>query len=312
MDILVRSLREDELAEAERIHRLAFGTRMRLADPMTFRSDTDYIRTRWRVDPSAVFAAEVDGGLAGSAFAAHWGSLGIVGPLSVRPDLWDRGIATALMEPVMAAFEQWRVDHIGLFTSAESPKHLGLYQKFGFWPRYITAIMTRPVGKPKVAQRWTVFSQSDEGQRTSLLEACRKLAISLYPGLDLSREIRAVADQGLGDTVLLWDDSKLAAFGVCHTGPGTEAGSGACYIKFGAVRPGGGGELFHQLLNVCEEFAASQGASRLVAGANMERHWATRRMLKNGFRMQALGLAMCRPNQPYYNQPDAYIIDDWR
>jgi hypothetical protein len=26
---------------------------------------------------------------------------------------------------------------------APSPKHLGLYQRFGFWPRFLTAIMAK-------------------------------------------------------------------------------------------------------------------------------------------------------------------------
>ena len=60
---------------------------------------------------------------------------------------------------------------------------------------------------------------------------------AVYEGLDASREIQAVADQKLGDTVLLWSESKLSGFAVCHSGAGTEAGSGVCYVKFGVVDP---------------------------------------------------------------------------
>jgi hypothetical protein len=69
------------------------------------------------------------------------------------------------------------------------------------------------------------------------MDRCRELSNAIYEGLDVEHEIRAVADQKLGDTVLLWDEGKLAGFAVCHSGPGTEAGSGVCYIKFGVVRP---------------------------------------------------------------------------
>jgi hypothetical protein len=41
----------------------------------------------------------------------------------------------------MDYFEKLGTKHIGLFTWAQSPKHLGLYQRFGFWPRFLTAIM---------------------------------------------------------------------------------------------------------------------------------------------------------------------------
>ncbi len=45
----------------------------------------------------------------------------------------------------METFAEWGTRHVGLFTFADSPKHVGLYQKYGFWPRSLTAIMSRPV-----------------------------------------------------------------------------------------------------------------------------------------------------------------------
>jgi hypothetical protein len=58
-------------------------------------------------------------------------------------DLWERGIATRLLQPVMDLFDEWRVRQAGLFTFAHSPKHVHLYQKFGFWPQHLTAVMER-------------------------------------------------------------------------------------------------------------------------------------------------------------------------
>jgi hypothetical protein len=45
----------------------------------------------------------------------------------------------------MECFRTWGVQHAGLFTFAHSPKHITLYQKFGFWPRFLTAVMPKPV-----------------------------------------------------------------------------------------------------------------------------------------------------------------------
>ncbi len=45
----------------------------------------------------------------------------------------------------MDIFEKWGVREAGLFTFAHSPKHIGLYQKFGFWPRFLTAVMSKNV-----------------------------------------------------------------------------------------------------------------------------------------------------------------------
>uniref|UniRef100_A0ACD5GND0 Uncharacterized protein n=1 Tax=Desertifilum tharense IPPAS B-1220 TaxID=1781255 RepID=A0ACD5GND0_9CYAN len=79
MDVSVRLLQESELQEADRIFRLAFGTFIKLADPMQFCGDAGYFHHRWKTDPSAAFAAEVDGQLVGSIIAVNWGSFGYFG-----------------------------------------------------------------------------------------------------------------------------------------------------------------------------------------------------------------------------------------
>ena len=155
---IVRPLQENDLPHADRIFRLAFGTFLGLPDPTQFDASADYVRTRWLADPEAAFGAELNGEIVGSNFATNWGSIGFFGPLTVRPDLWDRGIAKRLLTPVMDTFSRWGTKHAGLFTFAQSSKHVGLYQKFGFWPRFLTAIMSKPVAQTTEAVRWSTFS----------------------------------------------------------------------------------------------------------------------------------------------------------
>ena len=97
----IRSLTQDDLPAADRIFRLAFGTFLGAPEPEQFWADLDYARTRWLADPTAAFGAELDGELVGSNFGARWGSVGFFGPLTVRPDLWNRNIAQRLMDPIM-------------------------------------------------------------------------------------------------------------------------------------------------------------------------------------------------------------------
>jgi hypothetical protein len=131
-------------------------------------------------------------------------------------------------------------------------------------------------------------------------------------GLDLEHEIRATDAHRLGDTVLLGQDSDLVGLAVCHCGAG-EAGSGACFIKFGAVRPGpDAGDLFEGLLDACEELAGERGVERIVAGVNVARHDAYRRLLARGYRTFLQGVVMQKPSEPGYCRPDAYVIDDLR
>ena len=317
--VSIRPLKESDLEEADRIFRLAFGTFFGLPDPLAFMGDAGYVRTRWQADPASAFAAEVDGELVGSNFATNWGSVGFFGPVSVRPDLWDKGVGVRLVEPAMERFAEWGIEHAGLFTWSHSPKHTYLYQKFGFWARFLTATMSKSVverlmvGEDEPESQWSRFSGLPEGDREETLKACGEVTGAVYDGLDVSGEIRAVANQDLGDTVLLWDNSGLAGLAVCHCGAGTEAGSGACYVKFGAIRPGpDAGHNFERLLDACEALAAAEGMQVLIAGANMGRPEAYRALLARGFRTDIQGVTMHRSNDLGYSQPGVYVIDDWR
>jgi len=312
-DIIIHPLRETELSTADSIMRLAFGTFIGLPEPMSFMGDAAYIRNRWLANPDAAFAAEAGGEVIGSNLATNWGSVGFFGPLTIRPDFWDRGVGKRLMEPIVELFDKWATTHAGLFTFPHSQKHVGLYQRFGFWPRFLTAIMSKQVEQVTGAGRWTRFSEVPSAERDDVLSAAREVTDAIYEGLDVANEIRAVAAQNLGDTIFLWDDSRLMALAACHVGPGTEAGSDVCYIKFAAVRPGPTAEQhFSELIDACQEMAAAQNVSRLRGGVNTARHEAYRYMLARGFRTDVQGVVMSRPNEAGYNRPGVYLIDDWR
>ena len=311
--VTVRQLREAELSEADRILRLAFGTFLGLPDPLKFAGDVDYIHTRWRAHPERAFAAEYAGTLAGSNIVSRWGSVGFFGPLTIRPDLWDKSIGSHLMEPVIDCFTRWGTAHAGLYTFAGSPKHVHLYQKFGFWPRFLTALTSKAVAPSSNDAAAVHYSELREPARAEAVTACRDLTDSIFAGLDVASEIASVATQNLGETVLVYDSSRLAGFAVCHCGPGTEAGSGACYLKFAAARSGqGAADRFARLLDACEAMASGRGLERLSAGMNMARTGGFQTLANRGFRVDRYGVAMHRPDEPGYSRPDAYVIDDWR
>ena len=303
---------ESDLDEADRITRLAFATFRGLPEPDAVLDDTEAVRTRFVAAPDCAWVAEIDGDVVGSVFAARWGSFGFFGPLTVDPRLWDRGIGSRLLEPVLASFERWQVRQAGLYTFSSSPKHLGLYQKHGFWPGHLVAVLGKPVAP--VSSVYSLFSQTPPVSEASLLDEIRELTSTVFPGLDLEREIVAARAQGIGDTVLVRDGDALSGIAVCHSGPGSEAGSGVCYVKFGATRSGAtAGEGFDLLLSACEAFAAESGVRRLVAGVNTGRLDAYRRMLRRGFRTDLLGVSMyLRPEGERLDTPDQYVIDDLR
>jgi hypothetical protein len=186
-----------------------------------------------------------------------------------------------------------------------------LYQKFGYWPRYLTALMTHtPEVNPHVKP--ALLSILPKSQREPAIQACAKLTHKIDTGLDLSDEIRAVLKQRTGDVVLTYTRGVVDAFAICLHGPGSEGGEKLCYVKFGAARGGAGaGDRFDKLLEACDAFAASSGVA-IEAGVSLAREDAYRRMRAHGYRVTAQGVAMQRPHAEGFNRPDAYVIDDWR
>lgn len=310
----IRPLAERDLDAADRVMRVAFGTFVGLPDPEAFLGDGAYVHHRFRADPESAFVAELGGEVVGSNFASRWGSFGFFGPLSIRPDLWDRGIGRLLMEPVLERFASWGVSLSGLFTFASSPKHLALYQRYGYRPRHLTALMTVPVAAAADPDcTWGRFAELADGDRNGVLRALFEVTDPLWEGLDLAHEILTINRQQLGDTVLVWEGSRLVGFAACHVGPKTEAGSGTCYVKFAAARSGRNAERwFGMLMDGVSAFAASQGAGKIAAGVNTARREAYDWMLGHGFGTEILGVAMHRPNTEGFSRPGVWVLDDWR
>ena len=301
----------DDLDEADHVMRVAFGTYFNSPDPASTFGAAQYVRSRFAAGPEWSFVAELDDEIVGSVFVTRWGSFGFFGPLTVRPDLWDGGIARQLMMPVVDSFDHWPVQLGGLFTFAQSTKHVNLYQSFGFWPRYLSAIMSKGVGTP-ARQEFELFSRVHTERRATTLDECAALTGEVFDGLDVRHELTAVRDLALGDTLLLFDDDRLVALAVFHHGAG-EAASGELYVKFAAVRPGADASShFDRLLGACERVAHERGAERVVAGVNTGRHLAYRQMMAAGFRSTTQGVRMHRSNQEGFCRPHDFILDDLR
>jgi len=157
-----------------------------------------------------------------------------------------------------------------------------------------------------------LLSALKKSERESAIEACGKLTHKIDKGLDLGGEIRSVLAQRTGDVVLTYTRNALDGFAVCLHGAGSEGGEKTCYVKFGAARGGAGAaERFDRLLEACEAFASSRGAT-VEAGVNMAREDAYRCLRARGYRVAMQGVAMQRPHLEGFNRADAFVIDDWR
>lgn len=313
----VGMLRETELEEAGRIVRLAFGTFLGLPNPLEFMGDRDFVSPRWRAGNTTVLAAREGSKLIGLNVATRWGSFGFFGPLTILPQYWNRGVAQQLLAATMKVFDRWQLQHTGLFTFASSPKHICLYQKFGYWPGSLTAIMKRTPEAPT----WTgekrvkvpvLLSALTKTEREQGIAACSRLTNRIDRDLDLGDEIRAVIAQRTGEVVLSYGRRALDAFAVCMMGAGSEGGEKTCYVKFGAANIGPGcGARFDRLLDAIDALALTQGAE-IEAGVSLACEDAFLRMRMRGYRAVTMGVSMQKPHGEGFNRAGTYVMGDWR
>lgn len=304
---------EADLADARRCNRAAFSAFLGIPEPDQFRPQADVIGPRWRGWPEGCLALKSDGALAGVGLMMRWGRVCILGPLTIFPDYWSHGYARRLMTALIEIVDAGDFAFTGLFTHPQSPKHVRLYESFGFEMQRITAIMSKapePVGMPSQA---TLFSALTDADRVQALRDADAVTAACFDGLALRDEIEQVEGDRLGETILLRSGGNVLGFALCHFGPMSEASQDQVLVKFATVRPGRDApDLFHALLRACEALAAEWGAARLVAGTNSGRTNAYRIMKEHDFRTDANGIAMMRPATDGYNLPHVYAIDDWR
>src|SRR5712692_8102088 len=96
-EVLIEPLRSEDVDVADHVMRTAFATFLGAPDPALVFGDAEHVRPRFAAEHTWAFAAKQDGELVGSNIATRWGSFAFFGPLTVRPDLWDRGVATRLL-----------------------------------------------------------------------------------------------------------------------------------------------------------------------------------------------------------------------
>ncbi|NOX72798.1 MAG: GNAT family N-acetyltransferase [Alphaproteobacteria bacterium] len=312
-EVVIRPMQARDVAPAHAVFQRAFGTQMGMENPQEYQPDSGMVKTRFHRDPARALVAELNGQIVGSNFVTFWGSFGFFGPLTIDPDHWGKWIAQKLLVPSMEMLRARELRLIGLYTFADSPKHIALYRKFGFWPRFLTAILSKRVIGRETLPEYRLFSSLTTDAQAAAMTACRALCGEIYQGLDPGCEIGAVLDQSLGETIFLYQNNSLEGFAVCHTGAGTEAGTDRAYIKFAAISPATAQpEALCNLLCAVEDWAAHQGAKTIITATNLARKTCFETLTDAGFRTDFQGLAMHHNNNPGFNNTRAFVLDDWR
>lgn len=312
MALRILPFTQADLPAARSTHRRAFSRFLGLPAEK-FRAGADCLGPRWRMWRDGGIAAWQADRLVGGGLLTDWGSACVLGPVWVDPDAWGAGIARALMAELIGIIDRRGFAWTGLFTHPQSPKHIRLYEAFGFGMQRITAVMSRPVTEPERGPQPALFANQPAAAQERTLSAVRKIGDAVMPGLDWRAEIRSIDDEGLGDTLLAFDGENLDGFACVHHGTGSEASAGDYFVKVAAVRPGDDAAArFARLLDAVDATAGPAGARRVVAGTNVGRAGAYRVLRDRGFRTDMNGIAMFRPATDGYNADRSFVIDDWR
>ena len=284
-----------------------------------------YVHHRWLMEPWGCFVAEEDQQkIVGTAVGATWGALGLLGPVAVLTNYQNQNIGQQLIQAVQEFFEENKATLHGVVTYPSSPKHLLLYHKFGYRPKGLTAVMSRPidraglaaVGVGRTAKSGLVvrrFSTLEETRKKMALARFHRITNAICRGMDVAKEIEIVDGLALGDTVLLERGRDLLGFAIYHAPGVSEAPAGALYVKFLALdpqqrRP----EVLEQFVAALEELGHELGVSRVILPV-YTRYWqAYSTLLRYGYQIDFTMVRMQRGKPEDYEDENHLVLDDWR
>ena len=323
--IKIRRVRKGDLSKVRDVIEQAFGDffeRQMGTRPRQVFGGAQYVHHRWLMEPWGCFVAEEgEGKIVGAAIAVTWGSVGLLGPIAVLTNYQNQEIGRQLIQAAQEFFGENKVLLQGLATYPYSPRHLLLYQKFGFKPKGLVAITFKPLDrrepslmKPSKPQLHTrKFSSLEESKKKMALARFHSITNQTFRGMDLGKEVEIVDGLALGDTLMLEKGRDLIGFAIYHTPGVSEAPQGALYLKYLAIdprrkRP----EDFHHLMGALEELAQGAGLQRVIAPVYTYYWRAYQGLLDRGYQIDLTMVRMKRGKAEDYEDPDDFVLDDWR
>ena len=291
-----------------------------------------YVHHRWLMEPWGCFVAEEDNAkIVGTALAVNWGSVGLLGPVAVLTNYQNQTIGQQLIRAVEEFFEENKVALHGTVTYPTSPKHLLLYHRFGYRPKELTSVMTRPLERTPPALRPSLnaplpkgpvkppgvtvrkYSSLEESKKKATLLRLHRITNAVCRGLDLSKEIEIVDGLALGDTLVLERGKDLLGFAVYHAPGVSEAPAGALYVKFLALDPQHKKvEYLEHFVAAIEELAQGAGLARVILPVYTKYHAAYATLVRLGYHIEFTMVRMQRGKQEDYEDPTHLVLDDWR
>ena len=318
----IRPMTVEDLPQVERIIDAASTARRehtRESEPLASR----IAKSRFHKEADGCFVAEGPArGATGAVFSTTWGSVGWLGPLAVHPDFWGAGVEQQLIGAVLGRWEPMTLSAHGVETWPDSPADIELYASFGFRPQFLTATLVGVVDpespRAPIRQRSPQFelirlSQLSDATEQTMLEQCRRISERHYPGLDYHKELQAVRDLNLGDTLLLAVGQRLYGFAICHATEASEAASQECYVKALLIDPAvDDPETLLALVEACEGYARMQQLETVRLGVNLACWEGYLALAARGYHMRRMRVRMVRPVGEFLSDPSPFHFNDWQ
>jgi GNAT superfamily N-acetyltransferase len=324
--VQVRRVRKGDLSRVKDVLEHTFGDfleRQLGTRPRQAFGGAQYVHHRWLMEPWGCYVAEEDNAkIVGAALAVCWGSVGLLGPVAVLTNYHNQTIGQQLIRATQEFFDENKTTLQGVMTYPTSPKHLALYHKFGYQPKYLTAVMHRQLdrGAPRPATKLAKgpltirrFSTLEETKKKASLVRFHKITNGICRGMDLAKEVEIVDGLALGDTLLLERGRDLIGFAIVHTPGVSEAPTGALYVKYLAIDPPHRRvEHLEQFVAAVEDFGHDLGVQRVIVPVYL-RYWlAYSTLVRCGYQTDFTMLRMQKGKQEDYEDPTHLVLDDWR
>lgn len=304
----LRLMAPTDADEVRFLDQAAFGDwmyRRRYNEPMPQRTRAN-ILSLWSRDPQGCFVAEADGRPVGYVFSRTWGRVGWFGTIGVHPQFQRKGIGRALVQASVEYLDRRGCTTIGLGTMPEEPDNVALYARCGFRPDHLTVVLALSAAPASHPPDHALFGSLPPSTQARLLqEAVPRICAEVRPGLDYAPEVRAAAQDGYGETLLLGGADEPWGFVVVRTQSKWEGQPlNTLNVEAGALAAGEEDRL-GELLALLADFAARRGLARVLLPVNSY-HWPVlKRLLELGCRAVHTRLRMIlRQELPRLNAVD--------
>jgi GNAT superfamily N-acetyltransferase len=235
------------------------------------------------------------------------GTEGWMGPLAVRPDRQGEGLGSLMVRTGIDWLRSQGAGTIGLETMPRTVDNIGFYSRIGLVPGHLTVTLVSDVPR-RASGDVELLSRSAMAPEQGFA-ACRRLAQSLLPGVDFTREIALTRQLAIGDTTLIRDGQELIAFALWHSTP-LAAGRPKDELR---VLKLVARDLvaFDRLLDAMPATAAAERVSRIAVRCQSEFAEAYLRLVNRGYRVHCTDLRMTLEGFAQQPPDRGIVMSNW-